>query len=111
MPQSLRNRAVRSTTPTRGGHGIGRHTRARIAELAIRDVDALATILGNKRFLTGDKPCAADAFVFGIVTSITVPPLDSPVRAAMRRQANLVSYRDRIASEYFPEHPVGSNTR
>jgi len=88
------------------GHGIGRHPRAQIAELAVRDVDALAAILGDKPFLMGEKPCAADAFVFGIVTSILTPPLDSPIRLAMQRTANLIAYRDRVTSRYFSEQPV-----
>jgi glutathione S-transferase len=83
------------------GHGIGRHARSDIAELAIRDVEALATILGEKPFLMGAKPCAADAFVFGVITSILTPPLNSPIREAMQRRANLVAYRDRITSQYF----------
>lgn len=88
------------------GHGIGRHARRQIVELAIRDVDALAAILGDKPFLMGDKPCAADGFVFGIVTSILTPQLESPIRASLQKQANLVAYRDRITSQYFPEQPV-----
>ncbi|HYM01786.1 MAG TPA: glutathione S-transferase family protein [Stellaceae bacterium] len=86
------------------GHGIGRHPRQQIAELAIRDVDALAAIIGDKPFLIGDKPCAADGFVFGIITSILTPPLDSPIRAAMQKHANLVAYRDRVTSTYFADH-------
>jgi glutathione S-transferase len=88
------------------GHGIGRHARQQIVEFAIRDVDALAAILGDKPFLMGDKPCAADAFFFGIVTSILTPPLDSPIRLAMQKHANLVAYRDRITSLYFTSQPV-----
>jgi glutathione S-transferase len=83
------------------GHGIGRHPRAQIAELAIRDVNALAAVLGDKPFLTGDQPCGTDAFVFGIVTAILTPPLDSPIRSALQQQANLVAYRDRITRRYF----------
>ncbi len=83
------------------GHGIGRHPRQQIAELATRDVEALAAILGNKQFLMGDRPCATDAFVFGIITAILTPPLKSPIRVAMERHANLVGYRDRITSQYF----------
>lgn len=83
------------------GHGIGRHPRQQIAELATRDVEALAAILGSKPYLMGDEPCAADAFVFGIITSILTPPLKSPIRAAMEQYANLVGYRDRITSQYF----------
>ena len=93
------------------GHGIGRHARSEIAELAIRDVEALAAILGEKPFLMGEKPCAADAFVFGIVTSILTPPLQSPIRAAMQRQANLVAYRDRITRQYFSESPLAMADR
>ncbi len=87
------------------GHGIGRHARSDIAELAIRDVEALATILGGKPFLMGEKPCAADAFVFGIVTSILTPPLNSPIREAMQRHANLVAYCDRMTRQYFAGSP------
>jgi glutathione S-transferase len=85
------------------GHGIGRHARPDIAELAIRDVEALAAILGDKPFLMGNEPCAADAFVFGIVTSILTPPLDSPLRASMQQHANLIAYRDRITKKYFSQ--------
>jgi glutathione S-transferase len=84
------------------GHGIGRHTKADIAMLAARDIDALAAILGDKPYLMGEKPCGSDAFVFGIVTSILTPPLDNPLRAAMQKHANLVAYRDRMTRQFFP---------
>jgi glutathione S-transferase len=90
------------------GHGIGRHARPQIVELAIRDVDGLATIIGDKPFLMGDKPCAADGFVFGIVTAILTPPLESPIRAAMQKHANLIAYRDRITSQFFSEQPIAT---
>lgn len=83
------------------GHGIGRHTRSTIAELAFHDVEALAAIIGDKPFLMGDEPCAADASVFGIVTSILTPPLESPLRASMQQHANLIAYRDRITKKFF----------
>jgi glutathione S-transferase len=85
------------------GHGIGRHPRSAITELAIHDVEALAAILGDKPFLMGDRPCAADAFVFGIVTSILTPPLESPLRASMQQHPNLIAYRDRITKQFFSQ--------
>lgn len=85
------------------GHGIGRHPRSVITELAIRDVGALAAVLGDKPFLMGNGPCAADASVFGIVTSILTPPLESPLRAAMQQHANLIAYRDLIAKKFFSQ--------
>jgi glutathione S-transferase len=93
------------------GHGIGRHPRARIVEFAIRDVDALAAVLGDKPFLADDQPCGADAFVFGIVTAILTPPLDSLIRTALRQHANLVAYCDRMTNRYFSGHPESAPRR
>jgi glutathione S-transferase len=85
------------------GHGLGRHSKADIAALALRDIAALSALIGDKPYLTGDKPCSSDAFVFGIVTSILTPPLDIPLRAAMQEHANLVTYCDRMTRQFFPE--------
>jgi glutathione S-transferase len=85
------------------GHGLGRHSKSDIAMLAARDIDALAALLGDKPYLSGDRPCGSDAFVFGIVTSILTPPLDGPLRAAMHKHANLVAYRDRLTRQFFSE--------
>jgi glutathione S-transferase len=88
------------------GHGLGRHNKADIAMLAGRDIDALSALVGDKPYLMGDKPCGADAFVFGIVTSILTPPLDSPLRTAMLKHANLVAYRDRLTRQFFADPVV-----
>jgi glutathione S-transferase len=85
------------------GHGLGRHDAGDLEQLAMRDLDALAALLGDKRCLGGDTPCAADATLFGMLTSIITPPLRSPIIAAARGHANLVEYCDRIMSRYFAE--------
>jgi glutathione S-transferase len=84
------------------GHGLGRLTKSDIARLAVRDIDALAAIMGDRPYLLGDKPCGSDAFVFGIVTSILTPPLDNALRDAMRKHPNLVAYCDRLTRQFFP---------
>jgi glutathione S-transferase len=84
------------------GQGIGRHSRDEIAALAAHDIDALAVLLGGRPHLMGDAPCGADATVFAFVTAILTPPLDMPLRAAMAAHPNLVAYRDRMTSRYFP---------
>jgi glutathione S-transferase len=87
------------------GHGLGRLAGPEIAGLACRDVDALAALLGDKPFLMGATPCSADPFVFGIVTAILTPPLESPLRSAMQKHANLAAYRDRVMDLYFSAQP------
>ena len=66
-------------------------------------LQGLAAIIGDKPFLMGKSPCAADASMFGIVTSILTPALDSPLRTAMLQHANLVAYRDRVTDQYFTD--------
>jgi glutathione S-transferase len=83
------------------GHGLGRHDAGDLERLAMRDLDALAALLGDQRYLGVDTPCAADATLFGILTAIITPPLRSPIIAAARSHANLVGYCDRIMSRYF----------
>jgi glutathione S-transferase len=85
------------------GHGMGRHSTADIALLGIRDLDALAALLGDKPYLMGDAPCGADATVFAFVTALLTPPLETPIRRAALKHANLVAYRDRIARRYFAD--------
>jgi glutathione S-transferase len=81
--------------------GIGRHTKAEIIRLAIRDIEAIADSLGDKPFLTGDKPRGVDAACFGFVSGVLSPFFDSPIRTAAEDRKNLVNYCERISSLYF----------
>ena len=94
------------------GHGLGRHTRDDIAQLAEKDIEALAVLLGDKPFIMGDEPGGADATVFGFVTSILTPPLESALRMSMQKRANLVSYCERLTFQFFPTRSgAGVNSR
>jgi glutathione S-transferase len=98
LVKALIQRKVSKSTQA---HGLGRHEAAEIAELARRDLDAIATILGDKPWLMGEKPCGADAAVFGMVSGILAPIFESPIREAAERLPTLVAYRDRIIQGYF----------
>ena len=85
------------------GHGMGRHSKAEIEELARRDLAAIAGILGDKPYLLGAEPCGADATVFGAVASCLCKIFDTPVRTAAESHPNLVAYRDRMMKRFYPE--------
>ena len=85
------------------GHGLGRHTRRDIEQLAIRGYAAIAAQLGDKPFLMGDKPCGADATIFAWVGSTLCPLFETPIRTAVEGHANLVAYRDRGLKLWYPE--------
>ena len=93
----VRSKTMKATR----AHGLGRHTRAEIERFAIRDLAALSTILGDKAYLMGETPFAADAAVFGMVAAVLTPVFDSPIRDAAEGFANLVEYRDRVEAKYF----------
>ncbi|MGH6936771.1 MAG: glutathione S-transferase family protein [Methylocella sp.] len=96
--QSLVRRKVRKALNLQG---FGRHTPGEQDELAIADINALATLIGDKAFLMGEKPCGADATVFAFVASFLTPVFDTSIRTAAERHANLIGYRDRILKHYF----------
>jgi glutathione S-transferase len=83
--------------------GIGRHSGQEAAALGVKDVETLATLLGDKPYLFGDAPCGADATVFAFVAGVLSPSWESPVRDAAAAKPNLVAYRDRLMSKYFPD--------
>ena len=81
--------------------GFGRHTAAEQDELAIADINALATLVGDRAFLMGEEPCGADAAVFAFVAGFLTPAFDTPIRTAAEEHKNLAGYRDRILRKYF----------
>ncbi len=53
--------------------GAGRFNDAEADFLAQKDIDALATLLGDKPYFFGDEPCGADATIFGFVAGLLWP--------------------------------------
>ncbi len=82
--------------------GVGRFTTAEIKVLGNRDIEALATLLGDKPYLMGDAPCGADAAMFATLTLLMDPATASPTRDAALSKPNLVAYRDRMMGRFFP---------
>jgi glutathione S-transferase len=85
------------------GQGFGRHARAEIEQLAALDLDALAAYLGDKDYLFGAAPHAADAAVYGTIAGVMCPLFETPIRAAANRHANLVAYEARGRARWFPD--------
>lgn len=84
-------------------HGFGRHAREELEKLAIRDIDALAAILGDKLFLMGASPCSVDAIVYAELAAFTNAAVESPIGLAARKYGILVDYITRMGQRYFPE--------
>ncbi|MGD0720111.1 MAG: glutathione S-transferase family protein [Roseiarcus sp.] len=94
---------LRKLRKTLIAHGIGRHSRREIEELAGRDLAAIAAILGDKPYLMGAEPHGVDATVFGAVGSCLSRAFETPIRAAAESHANLVAYCDRMMQRFYPD--------
>lgn len=81
--------------------GLGRHTVAEITQLACRDIDALAQVLGDDDWLGGASPCAADASVGAFVYAGMCEHFDTPLLARSKSHKNLVAYAQRVENRFF----------
>jgi glutathione S-transferase len=91
------------------GHGLGRHSREEIEQLAARAINAIADFLGDKPYLMGDNPCGADATVFSFVAGCLVARFKTPIHTAAQQRSNLVAYRNRMLDRYYPELARGKS--
>ena len=83
--------------------GMGRHDKAEIEKLAIKDLEAVSVILGDKPYLMGDAMCGADAVAFSFVCGVLTPVFETPIRSAAEKMPNLVAYRDRMMKQFYPD--------
>ncbi|MNN00628.1 hypothetical protein D3C81_1132260 [compost metagenome] len=101
--RGLAERLVRyKVRKTLWGQGLGRHSEEELVALATKGVTSIADILGDKRYLMGDKPCGADATLFAFAASLLCPVFDTPIRTAAEGHANLVAYMERMRAEFYP---------
>ena len=83
-------------------HGIGRHNEAEMTAMSDRAFEALSLLLGENRYLMGSEPCGADATAFAFIAGSLCPLFDSPAHAKARTLPNLIAYRERMMSEFYP---------
>jgi glutathione S-transferase len=92
VPPVVRRRVAR----TLNGQGTLRHSPEEIYGLGLRDIDALAGLLGDRPYMLGDKPTSLDASAAGSLINILHAPVETPLKAGTARHANLVAYADRM---------------
>jgi len=81
--------------------GLGLHSRDEIYAMGAKDVDAISAELGTKPFLLGTEPTSVDAAVWPYILGTLVPPLESPLKQAIQKHANLVDYSERMRARFF----------
>jgi len=85
-------------------HGIGRHSEQDLYGIAERDLLAVSAVLGQKKFLLGEKPCLADAAVFAFIVASTWEFPRSPFAELTKSKAtNLEEHAQRMKELYYPD--------
>ena len=85
-------------------HGIGRHTENELYGIAERDLLAVSDILGQKKFLFGDKPCLADAGLFAFIAGSAWDCPASPLATFVKTKAtNLDKHAHKMKDLYYPD--------
>lgn len=84
------------------GQGIGRHTEEERFDRARRDVISVRTILGDKPFLFGDGPTAADYTAIPMLRSSIVTPVPTLLSDFIREDAKIMAYLERGKAALYP---------
>jgi glutathione S-transferase len=109
LPGAVRQQVQQDAVESVGGVvravGVGRHCEAEIVALGVRSLAALSVILDDRPYLMGERPCGADATVFGVLAFIFTPYFDWELRRRAEGFGNLVAYVDRMMAQFYPEFP------
>jgi len=66
------------------------------------DLVAIATQIGDKKFMFGDMPTAVDASIAAVLDAIAGAPADTPLKLRVTGDAVLMAYIDRARAAIFP---------
>jgi len=102
-PDEVREAARSGMAAVLRGQGFGRHLLEEVGDLATRSVAALAEIVGEGPYLSGELICGADATLFAGLAAALAPHFDTPVRDAILERPNLVAYHARMLARFYPE--------
>ena len=81
--------------------GMGRHSPKEVAEIGMRDVSALAVLLGDQPYFFGQQMTLLDITVFSVMANLIVPPFENALVRHARAQANLVAHCQRVREHCY----------
>ncbi|XP_045169144.2 failed axon connections homolog [Mercenaria mercenaria] len=86
--------------------GVGRHTKEEIHEMTVSNLRKFEDVLGDKKFIMGDKMGVVDCAAFGIISQMRwlTPSVCPGSRLFLEGEIpDVVKYLDRIRDQYWPD--------
>lgn len=94
--------ARKQTLQALHGQGMGRHSADERFDRVRRDVVALRDLLGDKPYLFGDQPTAADYSVVPMLRAAIVTPVEKPLGQFIKYDPGLTAYVTRGTDRLYP---------
>lgn len=85
------------------GHGMGLHSEEEVNQVARKDLDALAALLGDGPWFFGDTPSMTDATVYSLLANIAFVEFASPMKAVIAGHSNLAQWLETFGERFYPE--------
>ena len=99
VTRSVRKQALAQLS----AQGLGRHSPQERFERVRRDLISIRDVLGDKRFLFGDKPSAADFSVVPMLRAALATPIEKPIGAFIRNDTILMNYVTNGTDTFYPK--------
>lgn len=102
LKQLVPNIVRKGVFKTLNAQGIGRHNTEEQLIKAKQDVDAIAEILGDKNYLFGDKPSAADASAIPMLRALLSLSPKQPITTHIENNSTLLAYLEHGKRQLYP---------
>jgi glutathione S-transferase len=74
--------------------GLGRHSRDELYAMGRSDLEAIATLLGDRPFFATDRPTTIDTVAYGCLANILLVPIETELKRIAARFPNLLAWTD-----------------
>ncbi|MBI2380918.1 MAG: glutathione S-transferase family protein [Gammaproteobacteria bacterium] len=81
--------------------GAGRHESAELYAMAIEDLQAVLSLLGDQPYLFGDAPSSADACLHAYLANFLIREMRSPMADFLAQDPRVAAYVARIDGSYY----------
>ena len=112
VPKMMRNMVFRmaqkGAVKRLQGHGLGKFSRDERQEMGREAIDHLSVLLGESNYFGGDKAREIDCIVLPYLANGMITDFNTPLSDYMRSKPNLISYKERMMKEVFPDFPSES---
>ena len=99
VPASLRKQAITALS----WMGIGRFSEEMLETRVKQDLAAISTVLGDKKYLFGDRACFADIAIVPQLAAMAAAPCKTAASKAVQSNNNLSRYIARFQENHYPK--------